>query len=348
MTEQQLQDSVGVDLLALKSWLEEQVPGLVQGKLSTTLIQGGRSNLTYELTDGVNQWILRRPPVGEVIATAHDMNREYTMASALNNTTVPVPKMIAFCDDPQIMGAQFYIMEKIDGVPYRYRSELELLGEERVAAIGRRLITTLVALHNLKPEDVGLQNFGKPEGFLARQVKRWKTQLDAVHTRDLPDADKLYTALSENIPEQTPAGIVHGDYRLDNVLIGPDDQPAAVIDWELATLGDPLMDLALMLVYQKRASIVATWPENAKKEKDVTLTPGYPSHEEIVAQYAQESGRDMTNFNFYLGLACFKLAGIAEGVRYRYINGQTVGEGFKDSGNTVPLLLELGLEVLKE
>lgn len=348
VTQSQTQNHVGVDLLALQQWLEQHKPELVSGELSTQLIQGGKSNLTYELTDGEHEWILRRPPVGEMIATAHDMNREYTMASALNGTEVPVPNMIAYCDDKDVMGADFYIMEKIDGVPYRLRSELEPLGAGRAAAIGRRLISTLATLHRVRPEEVGLENFGKPAGFLSRQVKRWKNQIDASYTRDLPDAARLHAALETRIPDQTPAGIVHGDYRLDNVLIGPDDRPAAVIDWELATLGDPLMDVALMLIYQKRAKIVSQWAENYGEAQDVTLTPGYPTEQQIIEQYAQESGRDMTHFNFYLALACFKLAGISEGVRYRYLNGQTVGEGFENSGNTVPLLLELGLDVLKE
>ncbi|MFJ6418954.1 phosphotransferase family protein [Paeniglutamicibacter sp. NPDC091659] len=338
----------GLDLENLTRWLATERPGMVAGELSATLIQGGKSNLTYELTDGTKQWIVRRPPLGTIMATAHDMRREYTMADALDGTDVPVAKMFAYCGDKDVIGAEFYIMERIDGVPYRYADELRLLGEERTRAISTELVRTLAKLHAVDPATVGLSDFGRPEGFLARQVKRWKTQLDASFTRELPGADELYEKLVAAVPAVSASGIVHGDFRLDNVLMGSDDMPAAVIDWEMATLGDPLLDLALMLTYQRRAKIVADRDTTDPATYDVTLAPGYLSQEEIMDLYEQESGRSLDGFGFHLGLACFKLAGISEGVRYRHINRQTVGEGFEDSGNTVPLLLELGLESMKE
>lgn len=337
----------GVDISHLTQWLEVNHPGLIRGELSVSLIEGGKSNLTYELTDGTHNWILRRPPLGEVMATAHDMGREFTIAGALEGA-VPVPKMIAYCDDREVLGADFYIMERIDGVPYRYREELEPLGRDRVTAIGRRLVSTLVELHQVDPHMVGLGSFGKPEGFLARQVGRWKKQLDASHTRDLPGANSLHAELAARVPENSAAGIVHGDFRLDNVLMGPDDRPAAIIDWELATLGEPLMDLALMLTYQKRARIVTGWPENADVPADVTLTDGYPSEDELIEQYARESGRSLEGFGFHLALACYKLAGISEGVRFRHLNGQTLGAGFENAGYAVPLLIDMGHQALKE
>ncbi|MFE1083372.1 phosphotransferase family protein [Brevibacterium sediminis] len=352
MNEQALADTEadtrsGVDLPRLTSWLESAKPGLVSGELSVSLIEGGKSNLTYVLRDDEHEWILRRPPLGQVMATAHDMNREFTIAGALRGA-VPVPEMVAYCDDHDVLGAEFYIMERIDGVPYRYRDELEPLGTERVQTIGKRLISTLVELHSVDPAEVGLANFGRPEGFLARQVSRWKKQLDASHTRDLPGAEELYAELAARVPEKSAAGIVHGDFRLDNVLFGADDKPAAIIDWELATLGEPLMDLALMLTYQKRARLVADWPENADAPADVTLTPGYPSEDDIIEQYAAESGRSLEGFGFHLALACFKLAGISEGVRYRHLNGQTLGAGFENAGYAVPLLIDMGHQALKE
>lgn len=341
------QPSSGVDLPRLSAWLEAKHPGLITGELSVSLIEGGKSNLTYELSDGTHDWILRRPPLGEVMATAHDMRREFTIAGALDGAA-PVPKMIAYCDDHEVLGADFYIMERIDGVPYRYRTELEPLGADRVTAIGQRLVSTLVGLHQVDPAEVGLENFGRPDGFLGRQVNRWKKQLDSSRTRDLPGADELHAELAARVPENSAAGIVHGDFRLDNVLMGADDRPAAIIDWELATLGEPLMDLALMLTYQKRARLVADWPETANEPADVTLTPGYPSENEIIEQYARESGRSLEGFGFHLGLACFKLAGISEGVRYRHLNGQTLGAGFENAGFSVPLLIDMGHQALKE
>ncbi|WP_172174866.1 phosphotransferase family protein [Brevibacterium sp. CT2-23B] len=337
----------GVDLVRLTTWLEAEHSGLIAGDLSVRLIEGGKSNLTYELTDGTHDWILRRPPLGKVMATAHDMKREFTIAGALRGA-VPVPEMIAYCDDHDVLGADFYIMERIDGVPYRFREELEPLGAEQVEAIGKRLISILVDLHQVDPAEVGLTEFGRPEGFLARQVSRWKKQLDASRTRELPGADELHAELEARVPAHSAAGIVHGDFRLDNVLMGADDRPAAIIDWELATLGEPLMDLALMLTYQKRARLVADWPENLKGPADATLTPGYPSENAIIEQYAAESGRDLDGFGFHLGLACFKLAGISEGVRYRHLKGQMLGDGFENVGNAVPLLIEIGHEALKE
>ncbi len=338
----------GLDLGRLKAWLETEKPGLVAGDLRATLIQGGRSNLTYAMGDGTRQWIVRRPPLGEIMATAHDMNREYAMASALEGTDVPVAKMIAYCGDKDVLGADFYVMELVEGVPYRYADELKPLGEKRTRAIADQLVSTLAKLHSVDPAEVGLGDFGRPEGFLGRQVNRWKKQLDASFTRELPGSGELYRKLVAALPATSASGIVHGDFRLDNVLMGADDVPAAVIDWEMATLGDPLLDLALMLTYQRRAEVVAGWESTDPATHDATLAPGYPSQEEIMALYAKESGRSLDGFGFHLGLAAFKLAGIAEGVRYRYINRQTVGEGFENAGNTVPMLLELGLESLKE
>jgi len=338
----------GLDLGRLADWLAAERPGLVSGELSASLIEGGKSNLTYQLSDGVRQWIVRRPPLGTVMATAHDMRREYTMAQALGSTDVPVPAMIAYCGDKDVLGADFYLMERIDGVPYRYRDEIAPLGEARTRSIGTELVRTLATLHRVDPVKAGLGGFGRPEGFLGRQVKRWKTQLDASFTRELPGVDELYEKLVAAVPQESAAGIVHGDFRLDNVLMGADDKPAAVIDWEMATLGDPLLDLALMLIYQRRARIVAARETTDPASYDVTLAPGYPSEGEIMALYESESGRSLQGFGFHLGLACFKLAGISEGVRYRHINRQTVGAGFEDSGSTVPLLIGLGLESLKE
>jgi len=338
----------GLDLDRLQGWLEKECPGMVAGGLSASLIQGGRSNLTYNVSDGSHHWIVRRPPLGTIMATAHDMRREYTIAKALAPTEVPVAGMLAYCEDKGVLGADFYVMERVDGVPYRHAGEISPLGSARTAAIGTELVRTLAQLHRVDPARVGLGDFGRPEGFLGRQVNRWKKQLDASFTRELPGAPELYAKLADLVPPEGASGIVHGDYRLDNVLMGADDRPAAVIDWEMATLGDPLLDLALMLTYQRRARVVAGWETTDQTQLDVTLAPGYPSEEQIMSIYEAESGRSLAGFGFHLGLACFKLAGIAEGVRYRHLNRQTVGEGFEDSGNTVPLLLELGLESLKE
>ena len=328
----------GLDLGQLAEWLPGVIPGA--GKdLRAGLIAGGKSNLTYELTDGASTWILRRPPLGHVLATAHDMTREYRVMSALKNTPVPVPEMYGLCEDTGVLGVPFYLMERVEGTPYRQAAQLEPLGPERTRAIAVSMVDTLAALHQVDPAAVGLEGFGKPEGFLARQVGRWKKQLDASYCRDLPAADELHKRLAGDIPDQSKPGIVHGDYRLDNILVGDDDRLNAVIDWEMATLGDPLTDLALMIVYQRRG---------VDSVANVSSAPGFPSEREIIERYAAGSDRDMSRFGFYLGLACYKLAVILEGIHYRYLHGQTVGSGFETIGQSIPPLLESGLAALKE
>lgn len=331
----------GLDLDVLGRWLPEHVDG-AGSNLEATLIAGGKSNLTYRVSDGESAWILRRPPVGKLLATAHDMAREYRMMSALSLTRVPVPAMYALCEDTEVLGAPFYVMSLVDGVPYRRASELVPLGAERTRAISERLVDTLAELHHVDPASVGLADYGRPEGFLGRQVQRWRKQFQAAHTRDLPLVDELYQQLSARVPADGAPGIVHGDYRLDNVLVDSRDQPAAVVDWELATIGDSLTDLALMLVYGRLATL------SGETVSDVTAAPGYLSESEVIDRYAATSSRDLSDLGFYIALASFKLAGIVEGVYYRYVNGQTVGAGFAEAGEAVNPLLDAGLKALKE
>jgi aminoglycoside phosphotransferase (APT) family kinase protein len=333
------EDPPGLDLARLGPWLADAVPG-AGSELTATLIAGGKSNLTYDVTDGAGRWIVRRPPLGHVLATAHDMGREYRVMSALHASAVPVPRMLAICEDDAVVGAPFYVMERVEGTVYTRAAQLEALGAERTGAISTRVVDTLADLHAIVPDAVGLGDFGRPEGFLARQVARWKKQLDASRSRELPDADELHRRLAADVPPEGAVGIVHGDYRLDNVLVDADDRPAAVIDWEMATLGDPLTDLALMLVYGRIAA--AAGPVVA----DANLAPGFLSEAEVVERYASRSDRDLSRFGFYLGLASYKAAGILEGIHYRYQHGQTVGAGFDRIGELVEPLLRTGLEAL--
>lgn len=335
------QSPPGLDLPRLTDWFTTSVPG-TEGDMSARLIAGGKSNLTYEVTDGKNTWIVRRPPLGHVLATAHDMAREFRLMSALQDTGVPVPRTYALCRDESVLGAPFYVMERVAGTPYRHAAELETLGPERTRLISGSLVDTLAALHEVDPAAVGLADFGRTEGFLARQVGRWKKQLDASHSRDLPAADELHARLAADVPADSAPGIVHGDYRLDNVLIDESDRLVAVIDWEMATLGDTLTDLALLVLYQRLGTMLGG------AFADASSAPGFLNEAEILTRYTARSARDLSRFGFYLGLASFKLAAILEGIHYRGLHGQTVGPGFEHIGEAIHPLLDAGLTVLGE
>jgi aminoglycoside phosphotransferase (APT) family kinase protein len=333
-------DLPGLDLKRFAAWFGEACPGEQNGPLTGRLIAGGRSNLTYEVSDGSRSWVVRRPPLGHVLATAHDMAREYRVISALRDTSVPVPLSYAQCADPDVLGAPFYVMSKVDGIPYRTADQLGALGPARVRLIAERMVTVLAQLHAVDPAEAGLADFGRPGGFLGRQVRRWKQQLDASRSRPLAGIDELHQRLAADQPASPPPAIVHGDYRIDNVLVGPDDKVAAVVDWEMATLGDPLTDVGLLIVYQRMDRL-----GDGPMASDA---PGYPAEAEVLAQYAAVSGRDLSGLGFYIGLASFKAAVILEGIHYRYVHGQTVGDGFADIGQLVEPLVASGLAALQE
>ncbi|CUR57865.1 Aminoglycoside phosphotransferase [metagenome] len=336
-----MSDPQGLDLAAFTRWYDAQRPGEVNGPLDAQLITGGKSNLTYQVTDGVSWWIVRRPPLGHVQATAHDMRREFTAMTALADTAVPVPLTYAHCSDPDVIGAPFYVMERVLGTPYRSAAQLRELGPERTAAIAFALVDVLAALHAVDPAAVGLADFGRPDGFLARQVRRWGQQLEGSRHRDLPAADELHRLLSAHVPASSGAGIVHGDYRLDNLLVH-EDRITAVVDWEMSALGDPLTDVALMLVYDRLSGVAG-----GAVVADASLAPGYPASDELLARYAAVSGRDLGDLDFHIALACFKLAVILEGIVLRHRQGQTVGAGFDGVERAVQPLLDAGLDAIR-
>jgi aminoglycoside phosphotransferase (APT) family kinase protein len=333
----------GLDLPRLAAYLESVLEVPAVAPLQARLLAGGKSNLTYEVTDGVQTWVVRRPPLGHVLATAHDMSREHRVMTALQDTDVRVPMTFGLCADTQVLGAPFYVMGMVDGTAYRDARQLEALGPDRTRTISTRMVDTLAALHRVDPQAVGLSDFGRPDGFLERQVSRWKKQLDASHSRDLAGAEELYGGLLARVPTESPAGIVHGDYRLDNLLVDDEDQVAAVIDWEMATVGDPLTDVALLVAYGRRARF-----DDAMGGPDAARAPGFLAGDKLLERYARGSDRDLSAMAFYLGLAFFKSAVIREGIHYRYIHGQTVGDGFDRVGASVEPLIEAGLTALKE
>lgn len=333
----------GLDLGALRTWLDAEVPDELPGDLSASLITGGKSNLTYAVGNGERDVIVRRPPLGHVLATAHDMGREHRIMAALAPTAVPVPRMIAECTDTDVIGAPFYVMERVPGSAFQHASDLESLGADRTRVITERLVDTLVDLHAVDFAAVGLGDFGRPDGYLERQVGRWKKQLEASRSREIDGIDELADRLTGSVPTTGEGTIVHGDYRLDNALVDTEgaDVITAVLDWEMSTLGDPLTDLAVMLAYQHLA--LDSGPDAMGQVTDAPKAPGYLSPDEIVERYASGSGRDVGELGFHLGLAYFKLAVILEGIHLRFTQGKTLGAGFEGIGAMIDPLVQHGL-----
>ena len=336
----------GLDLEALERYLGPRVGGFA-GPLAAEVIPGGRSNLTYVVDDGARRLVVRRPPLAHVLPTAHDMGREFRVLAALKGTGIPVPHVIASCEDESVIGARFYVMEWIDGhvvrdrLPEAFPDTLETR-----RAMSAALVDTLLQLHRVDPDAVGLADFGHPEGFLGRQVRRWWQQWEASKTRELPSIEALHRRLEETVPVPSAAGIVHGDYRLDNVLYAPAD-PArivAVIDWEMCTIGDPLCDLGLLCVYWADDELEAS--ARTLHGRSITVEDGFYKRADIVREYAAGTERDMAALDWYVALGAYKLAIIAEGITARFLMGMTVGEGFETMGEMVPAIVEGGLDAL--
>jgi len=337
----------GLDLDALSGYLAQfsKTPDVVAPgsapRWRADLFEGGKSNLTYRITDGSHDWVLRRPPLGHVLATAHDMAREYRVMSALARTPVPVPAMVMLCEDTSVIGAPFYVMEYVEGSILRHTRDTANLDDAQRTALAHQLIDTLADLHDVNPATVGLDDFGHADGFLPRQVRRWTQQLERSRTRDIPGADELATELAERVPASQRASVVHGDYRLDNVIVGPDQQIRAVLDWEMATLGDPLCDVGLLPVYALPVPGVAGVVSDGMGPHN-----GFPAMESLIQRYADRSGLDVSGLSWYTALGYYKLAVICEGIHFRYAAGQTVGAGFDQIGSIVEPLISAGREAL--
>ena len=285
-------DVPGIAVPTVTAWLEEHVPGAA-GPFRFDVIAGGHSNLTYRVT-GANgdRYVVRRPPLGHRLASAHDMGREHKIISGLQRSAVPVAPALGFCDDEAVNDAPFYVMGFVDGHVLRDRASteaiLDLAGRRRAS---ESIVDTMAAIHAVDLEAVGLADLGKHEGYIARQLKRWYGQWNAQKTRELPAVDEVHDELSRRIPEQGPATIVHGDYRLDNCMVGDDGRVVAVLDWEICTLGS------------------------------ATAGPGFLDRADLAVRSAEVSGRDLSQLPFYVSFAYWKLACILEGVYARYLGG---------------------------
>lgn len=333
----------GLDLERFLPWFREHVAPV--DALSATVVGHGRSNITYRVSAGDASWCVRRPPLSHVQATAHDMAREYRVISALYPTGFPAPKTYALCMDENVIGAQFYVMEYVDGFIAVDAAEVgRRFDEEGRRRIGEELIDVLVRLHSIVPEDVGLGDFGKPHGYLERQVRRFSEQLDRIRYRETPELDELSRRLKTSIPAERKPGIVHGDYRLDNAILNADGKIIAVLDWEMCTLGDSLADMGLLRMYWGGP----TSSQIAIGSVSVMTLPGFPTWDEAAALYRQKSGTDLSGLDFYTVLAHFKLGVILENMYKRFLGGGTVGAGFDMIGQQAVFLAQRGLAVADE
>jgi aminoglycoside phosphotransferase (APT) family kinase protein len=326
----------GVDVDRVTGWLQANVEG-VQPPLSFELIAGGRSNLTFRVTDAAGRdLVLRRPPISHVLPTAHDMGREFRIISALQDTPVPVAPSLGFCDDESVNQRPFYVMGYVEGHILRDAATAEkVLDEAGRRRAGESLAEVMAAIHAVDVDQVGLGELGRREGYIERQLKRWYSQFrqsGEALGRTVPLVDEMHDFLAARIPEQGPAAIVHGDYRLDNTMLGDDGNVKAVLDWEICTLGDPLADVGLLMVY---------WAEKGDDNPALGVAPtavdGFPTRAELREHYAAKSGRDVSQLDFYIAFGYWKLACILEGVYSRYAGGAMGGDrsGFEGMAEQV-------------
>jgi aminoglycoside phosphotransferase (APT) family kinase protein len=342
-------DLPGLSATAFDGWLRQELPTLVgEGGWHAEVISGGLSNITYRVHLSGGTVILRRPPLGEILPSAHDMQREYRVLDALAPTAVPVPTVLRLCTDATVLGQPFYVMEEVHGNVLRASEDTDRMTAIERADATANFIQTLAILHTLDPGAVGLADYGRPDGYCSRQIRRWSAQWTLTRTRPLPDMDTLLGKLLESVPASPRSSIVHGDYRLDNVMVEPAGsfRVNGVLDWELSTLGDPLADLGMTLTY---------WHDQGDAERaqipvavGITAKDGFPTARELAQTYAELTGIDLANMGFYLGFGAMKLAVILEGVHSRYLGGQTVGSGYDRAGEAVHVLVARGLRNLSQ
>ncbi|MDJ0427690.1 phosphotransferase family protein [Rhodococcus fascians] len=338
-----MSDLPGMNRVALERFLRAE--GIdVDGELTVEMISGGRSNLTYKVYDDTSTWVVRRPPTSGLTPSAHDMAREWAVTDALASTAVPVAETVAFDREGDVLGAPMTVVRFVPGHVVRTREDLRDLTDEQVTDNAAELVRVLAELHAVDPAAVGLEKFGRPDGFVARQVATWARQWQTVKTRELPDVDRLHRALEAAVPTGSAASIVHGDFRVDNTILDAEDvsSVAAVVDWEMSTLGDPLTDVALMCVYRQPVF-------DAVLGADAAWTSDrYPSAADLVQQYAVRSGREVDNWGFYVALANFKLGVIGEGITHRALSGSDTGAGARNAAEATGEFIAAGLRALSE
>jgi aminoglycoside phosphotransferase (APT) family kinase protein len=306
----------GIAVDPVSRWLVEHIEGSV-APFGFDLIAGGRSNLTYRVTDAAgNRYVLRRPPLGHVLATAHDMAREHRIIAAVGRTGVPVPPALGLCTDTEVNGAPFYVMGFVDGVVLDSVERAALLPVELRVAASHHLIDVLADLHSVDIDAIGLGDLAKREGYVERQLKRWSIQWEQSKTRELAAIDEVAARLRERLPVQQGVAIAHGDFRFGNCLTDvAAGRVAAVLDWELCTLGDPLADVGYLGVYWYDGEAANV------RNNDPTPAGGFASYDDLLERYATRTGRDLSGIDYYVAFSCWRLAIISEGVYARYLHG---------------------------
>ncbi|MBM9469050.1 phosphotransferase family protein [Nakamurella leprariae] len=341
-----------LDVAALTRYLDGRLPGFDAAEpLQVDLLAGGRSNLTFRIRQSGGDWALRRPPLGHVMASAHDMGREYRVQSGLNMVDFPAPTMRLLCTDHEVLGADFYVMDFVTGRVLSTAEDTAALTPEQRRTLSAHHLDTLTQLHGLDLTAAGLDQLGKPTGYVRRQIRRWTGQWETTKTRELPALGELAGWLTDRGPKVPDLGatLVHGDFRMDNMVVDPATyRPIAVLDWEMSTLGDPIADLAVVLVY---------WTEPGDRLRrdlpvspDVTTAPGFFTRDEVAEYYARVTGRDLSQLDFHVALACFKLAVIMESIRYRILAGMQRGISASDAdemGRATEALIEIGLRATR-
>jgi len=335
----------GINEVNVGRWLNDNIDGFTS-PYSYSLIAGGRSNLTYKVTDSAGRHVvLRRPPLGHVLATAHDMAREHRIVSAIGSSSVPVPRTLGICTDLSVNDAPFYVMSFVEGVVLDSPTKGETLQTPLRRVASDHLIDVLADLHSLNVDDIGLGDLAKRTGYIERQVKRWTTQWENSKTRDLSAIDEVARILANNIPPQQGVVVAHGDYRFGNCLTDiATGQIVAVLDWELCTLGDPLADLGYIGVY---------WTDNGHpllREVDPSGIEGFPKYAELVQRYADKTGHDVSNVGYYRAFSSWRLAIISEGVFARFTKG-AMGDTDQDTAvmkASTEVLAESALQAVRE
>jgi len=334
-----VREGEGFDAGSVESVLREKIDGLPDGELEVEQFPSGASNLTYLLKIGAWEGVLRRPPMGLIPPKAHDMGRESGILSKLNAAYPLAPKPYFFTDDESVIGAPFYVMEKRTGVVLDESFPEDVRPDEELCrGISRTVVDTLVELHAVDPAEAGLGELGRPEGFLERQTKGWISRYDEAKTDEIEEVGPLTDWLVNNVPDSPPPTVIHNDYKLNNLVLSPDDltEVRAVLDWEMTTVGDPLFDLAVSLSYWVEPGD----PDDLKAVMPtVTSTPGFMTRRELIDRYAEKSGRDLSEMHWYVVFGYFKLAGILQQIFARWKNGQTSDERFATFGDRVRTLI---------